>query len=264
MRIVNEALQGLAFARRRGCAEARHDVVIFCDDDNHLESDYLVRAVEIMEDESIGAASGVALPELQGSVPAWFYTFAECYAVGLQVNNPLIAKGGQIDLSERIDRCPWGAGLVVRRSLLKTVFAAPNVPLLSGRSAYNLTSGDDYEICHLIRIMGKRLVVDGRLKLTHVIPPERITLEYLSALHAGFIAQQETLAVYGYVRHFFETDDRRRWQKVVRKLAKMLLGRHDSEDKYFVACALGASSFLTELQRMALANAHFVRSQTSR
>src|SRR5687767_6074626 len=50
LRIVPERQPGLVFARRTGVRNAVHDVVVFCDDDNHLAPDYLQTAATIMAD----------------------------------------------------------------------------------------------------------------------------------------------------------------------------------------------------------------------
>src|SRR5208282_720308 len=74
-RHVRENEQGLSFARRRGICEARGDVVVFVDDDNVLAPDYLCQVESIMQDTSIGAAGGAAVPVFEENVspPAHFY-----------------------------------------------------------------------------------------------------------------------------------------------------------------------------------------------
>src|SRR5262245_30631976 len=77
--IVNEAKQGLTWARRAGAQAAQNDLIIFCDDDNLLDPDYVSIATELMRDPDLGAASGIARPVSSAAFPAWFYTFAEDY-----------------------------------------------------------------------------------------------------------------------------------------------------------------------------------------
>src|SRR6185437_8424396 len=44
MRVIPEPTAGLSHARNKGVAEARHELILFCDDDNHFAPDYLHRA----------------------------------------------------------------------------------------------------------------------------------------------------------------------------------------------------------------------------
>ena len=85
LRIVAERHPGLAFARRTGVRNAVHDVVVFCDDDNHLAPDYLQTAAAIMADDSeVGAVGGASVPLCDTPLPPHFYRFASYFAVGSQ------------------------------------------------------------------------------------------------------------------------------------------------------------------------------------
>jgi glycosyltransferase involved in cell wall biosynthesis len=70
MRIVREPQLGISFARQKALREARYEIVSFVDDDNHVASDWVAVASEVMSaDHELGAlgsnlaASAVAFPE---------------------------------------------------------------------------------------------------------------------------------------------------------------------------------------------------------
>ena len=88
LRIVKEAKQGLTWARRAGAQAAHYDLIIYCDDDNLLDPDYVSAAIKLMRDPEVGAASGIARPVSSAAFPAWFYTFADDYSVGCQARLP--------------------------------------------------------------------------------------------------------------------------------------------------------------------------------
>jgi len=57
-RVISETTQGLSAARRAGVRAATREIVVFCDDDNLLSSDYLEVAPPILADQPIGATGG--------------------------------------------------------------------------------------------------------------------------------------------------------------------------------------------------------------
>src|SRR5579863_8037322 len=61
--IVNESTPGLSAARQKGIAESYFDYVLFCDDDNWLDENYLRVALNIMQNNPlIGALGGTGIP----------------------------------------------------------------------------------------------------------------------------------------------------------------------------------------------------------
>lgn len=266
MRVVEECSQGLSFARQRAASEAAYPIILFCDDDNLLDKDYLVFACDLMQDEKVGAASGVGAPISSEDFPAWFFTFAEFYAVGLQRPELLLAEGGQLDITDTLTRCPWGAGYVTRKELLEAVFKAPYVPLLADRSGTALTSGGDYEIGHLVAASGKRLVIDGRLNFQHNIPAERITLSYLSRLLDGQKQQFSGLSSYETARTFIEIKKSKKYFiRVLIALSKFVRRKANNLDRLIIADVFSAERYLlNDIQRKALSNVIFVSGAAGR
>ena len=202
--IVHEPKAGLAYARKAGVLQSKYDIIIFCDDDNWLGKDYVLNAITIMhENPSVGVAGGSNTPAWEGApqFPCWFFSCADMYAVGIQgENNGDITKRGYL----------WGAGMVIRGSLLRNLYANGIEPLLLGRSSNALLSGDDSEICNWYMLAGFRLWYDNRLQLTHFIPSNRQSLEYVSGMRRGFAAAAPILRAYQLLikrrnarKHFF-------------------------------------------------------------
>src|SRR5215831_16631642 len=84
-RIVDEEQQGQFYARKRGAQEAAFDYVIFCDDDNWLDPDYVSLAFDVLnKDAKIGAAGGQNEPVTDAGIyPDWFETYKDKYAIGI-------------------------------------------------------------------------------------------------------------------------------------------------------------------------------------
>jgi glycosyltransferase involved in cell wall biosynthesis len=71
-KIVREERLGLTFARLRGFAEAKGELIVMVDDDNVLAPDYLETAVRIAQNHpALGAFGGKCLPEFEHEPPHW-------------------------------------------------------------------------------------------------------------------------------------------------------------------------------------------------
>jgi glycosyltransferase involved in cell wall biosynthesis len=180
-RVLKEPQLGLTHARLRGFREARGGVLVWVDDDNLLHSSYLTNVVEVFQRASkLGAAGGASIPEFQEPVPGWYET-------GL-------APLGCRDLGDQEIRMRWdpeepaypaaapiGAGLVIRKQAMQVwaddVALDPD-RLSLGRRGTALSSGEDNDINLTLLRAGWELAYLPQLRLTHVIPAERLTLAY--------------------------------------------------------------------------------------
>lgn len=186
-RVVHEAELGLAFARSAGVRTARGDLIVFCDDDNWLAPDYLIQAVMIMQDSTIGALGGAGEPVFEDGIkpPPHFYNFATWLACGAQFGAPENVAKELVDLTKTCHAALFGAGLVVRRANMIALLDLPDFPIVSDRKGTALFSGGDYEICHLIALSGKRLVYSAKLRFRHLIPDSRLDPLYLQKLSSN-------------------------------------------------------------------------------
>lgn len=174
-RLITEKTQGLISARLAGIRSAKNDYLVFVDDDNLLNPDYLSKAALLLvERTDIGALGGqIDLKTDLESLPAWFYSYANAYAVGTQAQySGDVSRRGYL----------WGAGIIIKKSLLIVPIESGISFALSGRKGTKLTSGDDSEMCKWVLISGHTLYYSSDLKLTHVIPSNRITKTYVDNL----------------------------------------------------------------------------------
>src|SRR5688572_14194112 len=64
-KIVDQSIPGLASARKKGIEVSQYDFLIFCDDDNHLDSTYIEEAFNILNTKpEVGIAGGWVKPKL--------------------------------------------------------------------------------------------------------------------------------------------------------------------------------------------------------
>ena len=189
MRIVDEKKPGLSHAREAGIGTARYGIVIFVDDDNWLEANYVSIAHDVMEQhQKIGAIGAFISPEFEVPPPPWFQQMQCYYAIGPQGPR----EGDITDLKPHVA----GAGMVLRKSAYQELKRRGFKPLLMDRQGGMLTSGGDTEICHALALIGYRIMYEPRLQLVHFMPAARLTKNYLLKLAHGIRTAEPMLAGY--------------------------------------------------------------------
>lgn len=180
---VREEQPGLAGARRRGTHETCGSLLVFVDDDNVLEGDYLERAVQIGHEYPwLGIWGGQLIPEFEGPAlvnPIYYkyYLAIREFEGNRWSNNP-----------DDFSTMPIGAAMCVRREIAdeyaKRLTTDPR-RLRLGRNGSKLLSGEDLDIAALACEMGFGQGLFAELKLTHLIPKERMTRDFLIRVQAG-------------------------------------------------------------------------------
>jgi glycosyltransferase involved in cell wall biosynthesis len=172
--VVEEPRLGLAHARARGIAQARHEVLAFVDDDNWLERGWVQAAFEVFRDRpDVGACGSTIEPQFETSRPAWFESVANLYATG---PSPQIVG----DVTTR--HVPCGAGLCLRLSALADAQRKRLKTISIGRTGSSLTAGEDCEIVYCLRLAGWRVWMEPRLRLRHFLPARRLAWAYARQL----------------------------------------------------------------------------------
>jgi glycosyltransferase involved in cell wall biosynthesis len=154
--IINERIPGLSNARKAGILAAQGEIVVFCDDDNWLNDDYLSNAFRIFQtDKMIFGVCGYCHPIAFIPLPDWFNKYAILYACGLPQldNNHLITLRG--------------AGMVIRAKILKALYTEGISHFTSGRKGKSLESGEDDEISFWLKSVGGKLLYSESLQLKH-------------------------------------------------------------------------------------------------
>ncbi|MBS1516782.1 MAG: glycosyltransferase family 2 protein [Bacteroidetes bacterium] len=182
-KIVSEPEPGLSFARKKGFDIAENEYLVYCDDDNRLDNNYLINAFEILENEKqIGALGGFSEAVSDSEFPYWFSDFKQSFSVGRQSGSSGEIISGLHSL--------WGAGMILRRAALEELYGKGFKSLLSDRTGNKLVSGGDSELCFALRLAGWKIWFDENLKLKHYLPSKRLKWEYLRELNRGFGRQK--------------------------------------------------------------------------
>lgn len=163
-RLVHEQTPGLTAARRKGVQESKYDLIVFCDDDNHLDPNYIEQAYHVMNnDPEIGIAGGWVKPKLPFYPGKWIESIY-----------PALAIGKHAEHSQYVDWV-FGAGMVFRKKIFDDLRSKNIQLLLTDRKGKSQSSGGDAEICQVARFIGYRIFFTPSLVLYHQIEAKRLT-----------------------------------------------------------------------------------------
>jgi len=177
-RVCLENKKGLINARICGLNESKYDILLYCDDDNALQFDYLIIGHEIFSNNyKVGALGGCGIPVFENEKPNWFDTYSHSFAVGYQAD-----KNGKIN---NFPAELYGAGIFLKKSVLIYFLEKGFKSGLSGRTGTNLVSGEDVEWCYLIQLLGFEIWYDCRLVFWHEMSKERMNWNYYLSLKKG-------------------------------------------------------------------------------
>jgi glycosyltransferase involved in cell wall biosynthesis len=154
-----EPRQNIALARNRAVSQASGEWILFIDDDEVADENWITEHLKVVERESCDGAFGPVLPRLEDVVTPWldvqtFYTRRR-HATG----EPL----GENDLST--------SNALVRRRLFDKRSFDP---------AYGLTGGSDSELFGRMLRSGARFLWCDEARVIEFVPPERHCIGWLA------------------------------------------------------------------------------------
>ena len=216
-KILFQPVQGLSAARKMGFENSAYEYIIFCDDDNWLNADYIEILINTMrKSEKIGAVGGESTAVSDEVFPWWFQEFSQSYSAGKQSESDGIISGEKAAL--------WGAGMAVRRSALKELYSNGFRSILSDRKKKELSSGGDIELCYALRLAGWEIWYESSLKIRHFIPGHRLKWDYLRKLSRGFGAQKVNLDPYFISNQNSSDRNSQKWRYQAFRFMKKLRG----------------------------------------
>ncbi len=176
--MVTETSPGLSFARKAGVQQAQGDIVVFCDDDNWLNSNFILSLFhDFQRSPTIGAVGAQGFCVEGAVTPNWFESVQEFFAVG--------SKQGTTGFVETV----YGAGMAIKRCVLLDYFLL-FYNVLSDRKEKDLSSGGDTMICLALQWMGYQIYSNPNNTFQHAIPEDRFTKEYVFGLVKAMAASQ--------------------------------------------------------------------------
>jgi glycosyltransferase involved in cell wall biosynthesis len=218
--LVQEKRLGTAFGRATAVLRCGAPFIVSVDDDNVLDPSYFERAIAILDrSPRLGVGGGKSLPEWeQGAPEPWVNDFLGPLAIRDFGDHEFVTTKSESVTFPKYR--PIGAGMIARREAIiswATDIDAKGSAL--GQRGPELLRGEDDDI--VLRAFHEAWEIGyyPELTLTHLIPPERVTRQYLGRLIHG-IAKSEVLwmTAHGVKRY----PPAARWTVPLRKLRAYL------------------------------------------
>lgn len=175
-RVIREMKSGQIYARIAGARESRSDWIIYVDDDNLLAPNFISAAREyILNFPNAGVFTSSISPVYETEPESWTRKYTQFLAISshktdVESGDPF---GGTL---------PIGAGMIVKKEVmdayeieLETEPAFQNL----GRTDESLLSGDDTHIGLIAMKLKRTCVLCKNLHVKHLIPNNRLELEYI-------------------------------------------------------------------------------------
>jgi glycosyltransferase involved in cell wall biosynthesis len=186
--IIIEPTLGLSNARLSGVRAANTNIIVFVDDDNILNEDYIQESLKFHNQHpEVGCFGGKSIPEFETPPPQWFFSTGidlGCQDFGdkLHISN---FRSKDFKVTRYPQFAPIGTGMVIlKQAFLMYVeeVARDTRRLELGRKGQALTSGEDNDIILTIIKHGFEIAYVPTLQIRHIIPRKRYSQEYLSKM----------------------------------------------------------------------------------
>ena len=243
-RCVREERLGLTHARLRGIRESAGELLVFVDDDNVLDRDYLEVAQGVSREWAVlGAWGGQVRPIFDKPPPEWTKPYW---------SRLVIREFGQdrwSNLPMQHETMPSGAGLCVRRSVAlfyAGLHESGRRRIILDRAGKSTVSGGDTDLASCALDLGLGMGLFTALRLGHLIPPARLEEDYLVRLVEGLAYSEVVLRSF---REGVESTPRRGWTSKAADLLR--LARMNRRQRRFLSAVReGESKARRQLARL--------------
>ncbi len=185
--IADQPVPGLSYAREKGIEKSLYEYLLFCDDDNWLDENYVSNVFKIMKgNECIGALGGQGVAYFETDPTKSILKYACTYATGHQ-------GAGTGELTYPL---VYGAGCTYRKSAIAKLFQHGFRYQLTGRNGNALLCGEDHELCYALFLSGYKIWASDKLTFFHFIPNSRINVDYVKRNITGISLSTFVLSIY--------------------------------------------------------------------
>ncbi len=181
-KIVTEMQQGLVYARIKGFQNSLYNTIIFVDDDNELDSKYILETENILiRNSSLGVLGPgtISIDFIDETTSIVKKYFKEAYQ---DRHFTKFEHGKKVGWENYY---PVGSGMIIRRNIFEIYCSDFHKGKLSsiGRKGEELSSAEDSQIVWTSILQNFSVGSHPSLKLIHIIPQRRTTIKYLCSLN---------------------------------------------------------------------------------
>lgn len=183
-RLLAESEPGLNAARRRALSEVQADLVLFVDDDNLLDADYLQQVLSLAQRHpNLGAFGGWATAVYEREPEPHLRARADAVALNHRLQSERWGNGHVMEC------LPFGAGMVIRREVaryhLKRLESDPRLRGFGRSGELNLFC-EDTDLAWCAVDLGLGCGRFPALHFRHLIPASRVERGYLLKVAEGW------------------------------------------------------------------------------
>jgi glycosyltransferase involved in cell wall biosynthesis len=168
IRYVFEPQQGISHARNTGIREARGEILVYIDDDETANTDWLQNLTANLRSGEWAGAGGRIIPQLSFSLPGWL-SMKSWFAIG-----PLVAFDRGME-ARQLNESPFSANMAFRKEVFER-FGGFRTDL--GRIGKSMISNEDTEFGRRIVAAGLRLRYEPSAVTYHPVEANRLKKQY--------------------------------------------------------------------------------------
>ncbi|MFR9503954.1 MAG: glycosyltransferase [Rikenellaceae bacterium] len=185
IKVVFEGRQGLSWARNCGIESSCGEIVAIIDDDEIINDDFAAGYVDLFEAHpNVVSAGGRIIPKYVSERPRWMSHYTE-----LPIANPLDLGDKECRFPK--GRIPGGGNMAIRRTALDK-YGLFDVEL--GRTGKRLIGGEESDLFERLSSGGEECWYSPRAIMWHIIPDEKLTLDYFDRLTYNIGVSQQLRA----------------------------------------------------------------------
>ena len=173
MHMVTELNQGLSYARNRGIRESVGEYIAIIDDDERIAPGFISAYISLFDSTPDAvAAGGPIIAEYPQGRPVWMSYFTE---------RPI---ANQMYLGDKVREypegyIPGGGNMALRRSAIRR-YGVFDTSL--GRVGNSLVGGEESDLFERLQIAQAKYYYTPDAVMYHIIPPEKLTVDYFTRL----------------------------------------------------------------------------------
>lgn len=173
IRMVEETNQGLSYARNRGIRESEGEYVAIVDDDERIAPDFIAAYIRLFDSKpEAQAAGGPIVAEYPTGRPRWMSRYTE-----RPIANTM-HFGDEVCEFPR-GRVPGGGNMAIRRSAVRR-YGVFDTSL--GYVGESLVGGEESDLFERLQIAEAKYYYVPEAVMYHIIPAEKLTIDYLRRL----------------------------------------------------------------------------------